>query len=106
MKPTIILVLFFFFTHASAQRLTHIEPTTSLPYKAFTIVYDSINRTRKLPVFFPNSNIGFTYCSNYYKNVPVAERTKDDHEHQRSYVQTTSGAIYYYDEIYRMGRRY
>ncbi|MFN4298998.1 MAG: hypothetical protein ACK4EX_04595 [Thermaurantimonas sp.] len=106
MKPAISLLFLLLHTLPSAQHLTQTESTFSLPYKPLTIVHDSSNGARKLPSFNPNSNIGFTYRSNYYKNVPVEERTKDDHLHQRSYVQTTSGAIYYYDEIYRMGRRY
>lgn len=54
---------------------------------------------------YGNRSIGFTYMSNYHKNVPRQEQTKDDNLHFRSYIQTTSGAIYYYDEIVRMGRR-
>lgn len=55
----------------------------------------------------PNANhlLGYTFLSNYYKNVPRDERTADDNVHFRSYIQTTSGSIYYYDEIQRFGRR-
>lgn len=52
-----------------------------------------------------NSSIGITYLSNYHKNVPSFEQTIDDNIHYRSYIQTTSGAIFYYDEIVRIGRR-
>lgn len=64
--------------------------------------------TRYPSADYPNSNhsLSFTYRSNYYKNVPGNERTADDNIFFRPYIQTTSGAIYYYDELYRMGRRY
>lgn len=53
-----------------------------------------------------NHFIGHTFRSNYYKNVPLQEQTPDDNISYRPYIQTTSGSIIYYEEIYQMGRRY
>ncbi len=66
-------------------------------------------KTVKTPVSLPyysNHLVGYTFLSNYYKNVPIDERTADDNIHFRPYIQTTSGAIYYYEEIKHIGRRH
>lgn len=65
-------------------------------------------KTVEIPVSPPytsNHLVGYTFLSNYYKNVPKDQRTADDNIHFRPYIQTTSGAIFYYEEIKQMGRR-
>ncbi|GCD80113.1 hypothetical protein JCM30197_13600 [Schleiferia thermophila] len=96
--------------HPSAEDSTEAGGEVSKYQKAQTnnkvhLVLKDVYSQLKTNMARGNSSIGFTYMSNYHKNVPSYEQTLDDNIHYRSYIQTTSGAIFYYDEIVRIGRR-
>lgn len=102
----ISFILAFDLSYSSAQSGPDDSQWIHLrPVKAHCIYVDTLTHPRA-PQHLLNTSLGFTVFSNYYKNVPVEERSPNDNVFSRSYIQTTSGAIYYYDEIYRMGRRH